>query len=130
MRASIRKYSNANADNVADADPHQLISIIFKHILANVAIASGAITRNEIENKGKCLTKAIALVGELQDSLDMEKGGEISSGLFDLYDYIVRCLLEANVNSDTDKLDEVKNLITEVKSGWDAIPVEKRVKPT
>ncbi|PCH97340.1 MAG: flagellar export chaperone FliS [Gammaproteobacteria bacterium] len=130
MRASIKKYRNANADNVADADPHQLISIIFKHILANVAIANGAISRNEIENKGKCLTKAIALVGELQDSLDMEQGGEISSGLFDLYDYIVRCLVQANLNNDCEKLEEVKNLITEIKEGWDAIPAEKRIKPT
>lgn len=129
MRASIRKYSNANADNVADADPHQLISIIFKHILANVAIANGAITRKETENKGKCLTKAIALVGELQDSLDMAKGGEISVNLFDLYDYIIRCLLQANLNNDCEKLDEVKNLITDIKEGWDAIPVEKRIKP-
>ncbi len=129
MRASIKKYRNANADNVADADPHQLISIIFKHILANIAIASGAITRNEIENKGKCLTKAIALVGELQDSLDMEQGGEISSSLFDLYDYVVRCLVQANLENDCEKLDEVKGLITEVKEGWDAIPAEKRAKP-
>jgi len=128
MRASIKKYTNANADNVVDADPHQLISIIFKHIISNVAIAKGAITRKEIENKGKCITKAIALVGELQDSLDMEKGGEISVTLFDLYDYIVRCLLQANVDDDIDKLNEVTNLITEIKEGWDAIPVEKRVK--
>ena len=129
MRASIKKYRNANADNVADADPHQLISIIFKHILANVAIASGAIDRDETENKGKCLTKAIALVGELQDSLDMEQGGEISTNLFDLYDYIVRCLVQANISNDTKKLDEVKNLVTEIKEGWDSIPTEKRVKP-
>jgi flagellar protein FliS len=129
MRASIQKYTNANVDNVADASPHQLISIIFKHILANVAIASGAISRNEIENKGKCLTKAIALVGELQDSLDMEKGGEISVNLFDLYDYIVRILVEANVNNNIDKLEEVKSLITDIKSSWDAIPEESRIKP-
>lgn len=130
MRASIQKYRNANADNVADADPHQLISIIFKHILTNIAIASGAIERNETENKGKCLTKAIALVGELQDSLDMEQGGEISTGLFDLYDYIVRCLVQANLENNNEKLDEVKALITEVKEGWDSIPADKRVKPT
>lgn len=129
MRASIKKYRNANADNVADADPHQLISIIFKHILANIAIASGAITRKEIENKGKCITKAIALVGELQDSLDMDQGGEISSGLFELYDYIIRCLLQANLDNDCEKLDEVKKLITEIKEGWDAIPADKRIKP-
>lgn len=130
MRASIKKYRNANADNVADADPHQLISIIFKHILANVAIANGAIERNETENKGKCLTKAIALVGELQDSLDMEKGGEISTNLFDLYDYIVRCLIQANLENNSEKLDEVKSLVTEIKEGWDSIPEHQRVKPT
>jgi flagellar protein FliS len=128
MRASIQKYKNANVDNVADASPHQLISIIFKHILSNVAIASGAISRNEIENKGKCLTKAIALVGELQDSLDMEKGGEISQNLFDLYDYIVRILVEANAHNKIEKLDEVKRLISDIKSSWDAIPVDSRVK--
>ena len=130
MRTSIKKYTNANADNVVDADPHQLISIIFKHIISNVAIAKGAITRNEIENKGKCITKAIALVGELQDSLDMEKGGDISTNLFDLYDYVIRILVQANSENDIDKLNEVSALIGEVKEGWDAIPVEKRVKPT
>ena len=129
MRASIKKYRSANADNVADADPHQLISIIFKHILSNIAIAKGAISRNEIENKGNCITKAIALVGELQDSLDMEKGGDLSVNLFDLYDYIVRTLIQANAENNDAKLDEVKVLISEIKEGWDAIPVEQRVKP-
>ncbi len=130
VSTSIKKYRNANAESVVGADPHQLISIIFKHILSNIAIANGAISRNEIENKGKALTKAIALVGELQDSLDMEKGGEISANLFDLYDYIVRTLVQANLENDTAKLEEVRELIVTIKEGWDAIPPEKRVKPT
>ncbi len=129
VSTSIKKYRNANAESVVDADPHQLISIIFKHILSNIAIANGAISRNEIENKGKALTKAIALVGELQDSLDMEKGGEISANLYDLYDYIVRTLVQANLENDTAKLEEVRELIMTIKEGWDAIPPEKRVKP-
>jgi len=129
MRTSIKKYQNNFAENVVDADPHQLISIIFKHTLINVAVAKGAISRGEIENKSKAITKCIALVGELQDSLDMEKGGEISSNLFDLYDYVTRALFQANVDNNIEKLDEVTALISEVKEGWDAIPVEKRVKP-
>ncbi len=129
MRASIKKYRNANAENVVDASPHQLISIILKHILSNIAVANGAISRNEVENKGRSLTKAIALVGELQDSLDMEKGGEISINLFDLYDYIVRCLVQANIENNINKLNEVRDLIITIKEGWDAIPFDKRVKP-
>jgi len=127
---SIKKYRNANAESVVDASPHQLISIILKHILSNIAIANGAISRDEVENKGKALTKAIALVGELQDSLDMEQGGEISANLFELYDYIVRCLVQGNLENDTAKLDEVRDLILTVKEGWDAIPSDKRIKPT
>jgi len=130
VSTSIKKYRNANAESVVDASPHQLISIILKHILSNIAIANGAISRNEVENKGKALTKAIALVGELQDSLDMEQGGEISANLFELYDYIVRCLVQGNLENDTAKLDEVRDLILTIKEGWDAIPSDKRVKPT
>jgi len=126
MRTSIKKYKNSFADNVTDADPHTLIAIIFQHVLINVAVAKGAIERKEIENKSKALIKVIALVGELQDSLDMEKGGEISVTLFDLYQYIVGCLTEANIENKADKLDEVTNLISEIKEAWDAIPVENR----
>ena len=101
-----------------------------KHIISNIAVAKGSIAREETENKGKCLTKAIALVGELQDSLDMEQGGDISNNLFDLYAYMVRCLVDANMNNDIDKLDEVTSLITTIKEGWEAIPVDMRTKPT
>jgi flagellar secretion chaperone FliS len=130
VSTSIRKYRNANAESVVDASPHQLISIILKHILSSIAIATGAISRKEIENKGKAISKAIALIGELQDSLDMEKGGEISQNLFDLYEYIIRCLIQANLENNVDKLEEVRGLIATIKEGWDAIPVDKRVKPT
>jgi len=126
MRTSIKKYQNSFAESVVDADPHTLISIIFKHILINVAIAKGAIPRKEIENKGKALIKAMALVGELQDSIDMEKGGEISINLFDLYQYVVGCLTDANIENNIDKLDEVTDLISNIKEGWDAIPLDKR----
>jgi flagellar protein FliS len=126
MRSSIKKYTNVNVENVADATPHQLISIIFKHILANVAVAKGAISRKEIENKSKSLGKSIALIGELQDSIDMENGGEISQMLFDLYQYILSCISEANLNNDIDKLDEVIALIIPIKEGWDGIPEEQR----
>jgi len=126
MRTSIKKYQNSFAESVIDADPHTLISIIFKHILINVANAKGAISRKEVENKGKALTKAIALVGELQNSIDMEKGGEISINLFDLYQYIVGCLSDANLKNNSEKLDEVTDLISNIKEGWDSIPLDKR----
>jgi flagellar protein FliS len=40
-----------------------------------------------------------------------------------------RRLVEANLKSDVTILDEVISLMSEIKSGWDAIPEEVRKNP-
>ena len=57
----------------------------------------------------------------LNASIDAEAGGEISANLSALYQYIIRRLLEANVQNDSEILDEVGRLLREIKGGWDAI---------
>lgn len=125
-RLSVRKYQNSNLTQVEHADPHTLISLVMQHILGNLAAAKGAMERKDIENKNKMLNKVIGLIGELQDSLDMEKGGEISINLFNLYAYMLTQVTQANIKNDPELLTEVAGLITEIKSGWDGIPQEIR----
>ncbi|MFT6986704.1 MAG: flagellar protein FliS [Psychromonas sp.] len=126
MRGSIKKYQNTNMAHVEQADPHTLISLIMQHILGNLAAAKGAIDRKEIENKNKMLGKVIGLIGELQNSLDMEKGGEISINLYNLYAYMISQVTQANIKNDIAPLTEVSTLISEIKSGWDGIPQDIR----
>ena len=38
-----------------------------------------------------------------------------------LYDYMNRTLLQANADSSGELVDEVVNLLGEIKSGWDGI---------
>uniref|UniRef100_A0A2R5L2E8 Flagellar export chaperone FliS n=1 Tax=Hirondellea gigas TaxID=1518452 RepID=A0A2R5L2E8_9CRUS len=126
MRMSIKKYQNTNMTHVEQADPHTLISLIMQHILGNLAAAKGALDRKDIENKNKLLGKVMGLIGELQDSLDMEKGGEISRHLYDLYAYMISQVTQANIKNDSSFLTEVGTLINEIKSAWDAIPANIR----
>ena len=126
MRRSIKQYQNTGFSQVEDADPHTLISLIMQHIIGNLAGAKGAIDRKDIENKNKMLGKVIGLIGELQDSLDMEKGGEISVNLYNLYAYMIRQVSKANAKNSTEPLTEVISLISEIKSGWDGIPADIR----
>ncbi|WP_028867447.1 flagellar export chaperone FliS [Psychromonas arctica] len=126
MRRSVQQYQNSTMNNIEQADPHALISLIMQHILGNLAAAKGAIDRKEIEGKNKMLTKVIGLIGELQNSLDMEKGGELSTNLYDLYGYMIRQVNQANLKNTTDPLTEVTMLIAEIKSGWDGIPQDIR----
>jgi len=126
IRSSIRKYQSTNLSQVENADPHTLISLIMQHILGNLAAAKGAIDRNDITVRNKTLNKVIGLIGELQDSLDMEKGGELSTNLYNLYAYMISQVSKSNMKNDIAPLNEVTSLITEIKSGWDGIPEEIR----
>jgi flagellar protein FliS len=97
-----------------------------QHALGNLAGAKGAIERKEIENKNKMLGKVIGLIGELQNSLDMEKGGDLSANLYGLYGYMISQVTKANMKNDIEPLVEVSILIAEIKSGWDGIPQDIR----
>ena len=109
------------------ADPHQLIVMLFEGALERIAIAKGAMVRNDIQVKGHKIGRAIAIIDGLRASLDKERGGEIAENLDNLYDYMQRRLFEANVQNNPLFLDEVTDLIKEVKHAWVAIPIEDRI---
>jgi flagellar protein FliS len=122
-RLAMNQYKQVGVHSaVMDATPHRLVQMLMEGVLEKVALAKGNIARNEIAKKGENISKAITIVGGLQASLNKEAGGELSENLSNLYDYIARRLVMANIRSDERILDEIANLIMEVKAGWDAIP--------
>jgi flagellar secretion chaperone FliS len=117
---------------VADASPARLVQIMFEQILAQLASARGSMGRiannqpvNEVIAKGKALGKAIRLIDQLNNTLDMERGQKVAENLRALYVYMLARLTLANVTNDAQILAEVAALVQKVKSGWDQI-VEPR----
>jgi len=119
---AMNTYSQTNAHAVVmEASPHKLISLLMKGAMDRMAQAKGAIESENVARKGELISKAVAIVAELQASLDMEKGQQLSANLEALYDYMIRKLVEANRNNDTAVLAELIGLMAEVKQGWDSI---------
>lgn len=112
--------------SVASASPHQLIAMLYDGALTALASAKGCIARKEIEERAKQLNKASSIIMGLQDFLDLEKGGEIAENLNALYDYISRGIIEANRQQSAEKIQELIELLLELKSGWSSIPPEYR----
>ena len=56
----------------------------------------------------------------LKTGLDMEAGGEMAANLANLYDYIVRTLLLANLKGDATQLDTADRLLAELAQAWQA----------
>ena len=109
---------------VTEATPHRLIQMLLDGALDKIARARGAMQRREIAEKGSCINSASSIILGLHDSLDMEAGGEMAANLSNLYDYMIRRLMEGHATNDIAALDEVASLLREVKRGWDAIPDE------
>ncbi len=124
---AMNQYKQVGTRVGADsADPHQLIVMLYDGALERIAVAKGAMERNEIEIKGQKIGRAIAIIDGLKASLDNEKGGDIAANLNDLYSYMQRRLFEANSENSQSILDEVADLLKEVRQAWMAIPVADR----
>ncbi|TVP88908.1 MAG: flagella export chaperone FliS [Pseudomonadaceae bacterium] len=119
---AMKQYQTVNVNaQVSEADPHRLIQMLMEGGLQRIAQAKGAMQFGNIPLKGELIGKAIAIVGGLQDSLDLKKGGEVAANLNDLYQFMQQRLSQANLNNDPAMLDEVAKLLREIKEGWDGI---------
>jgi flagellar protein FliS len=112
---------------VASASPHKLIAMLYDGALTSLASAKGCIDRKDIENRTKQLNKANSIVLGLRDFLDLEKGGEVAENLDALYDYIIRGIIQANRDQSAEKIQEIINLLLELKQGWASMPLEIRM---
>lgn len=117
-----KAYRRLNVETrVDEADPHELIRMMFDGALARLARAKGCAQHGDIEERGKALDGALAIIGGLQGSLDRERGGELAENLDSLYDYMQRRIFRAIADQDTQPIDEVTGLIRTLKEAWEAI---------
>jgi len=117
-----KEYSQIGLQTeVLEADPHKLIQLLLEGALTRLAVAKVFIEQNNIEKKNEKLGQVVEILCSLQESLDHERGGDISVNLERLYDYMTRRLFDANRLNDTDIINEVMGLLLEVKAGWEGI---------
>jgi len=121
-QGDLSNYQSTRVDTAMDgADPHRLISMLMERALARIAIAKGHMQRGDTAKKGAHVGGAMAIVDGLRSFLDHEAGGSLAGNLDNLYEYMSRRLLEANIKDDVAILDEVAELIREIRGAWVAI---------
>jgi flagellar secretion chaperone FliS len=121
--AAINAYSQVSVESrVIGADPHQLIALLYEGALLAISRAREEMLAKQTEAKGHSISKAIAIIGEgLNASLNVKAGGKLAEDLSALYGYMVKRLVDANINNDASALNEVSNLLQELKGAWDTI---------
>jgi flagellar protein FliS len=101
-----------------EATPVEVVGMLLDGVLARIAAAKAHMARGEVARKGEAIGRAIQILGGLQESLDPERGAEIAGNLERLYDYMQRRLAQANLDNDTQALDQVEALIARLRDAW------------
>lgn len=127
QQARLATYRSVSAHGaVADTDPHVLVLTVMDAALARIGAARACIERRETRRMATLLHSAVILIAELRGSLNLQQGGALAQNLSDLYDYMARRLIHANLNSDAAAVAEVQSLVGEIRGAWTAIGPQVR----
>jgi flagellar protein FliS len=125
--SKLAAYRSTSAHaGVAAADPHRLVVMLMDGALDRIATARGLMVHGDVAEKAQLLQRAVAIIDELRNSLNLKAGGELSHNLDALYEYMCMRLVQANASNKPEWLDEVSRLLNEIRSAWLQLPAHGR----
>jgi flagellar protein FliS len=114
---------------VLSADPLELIRLLYGAGIESVREARRCLAAGDIAGRSGKISKAHDILTELAASLDLEQGGELSLRLSQLYDYMQRRLIEANLQQADAPLSEVLALLCTLAEAWEGIAASQDARP-
>jgi flagellar protein FliS len=111
-------YLGQFEQQVLSADPIELVSIIFDHLVASVVEARQHLLSGDRMARGRSIAKALGLLGELSRSLDMERGGELAQTLRQLYGFVAGRLVQAQTQQLERPLLEAAETLRPLRDAW------------
>ncbi|KIC87186.1 MULTISPECIES: flagellar export chaperone FliS [Pantoea] len=104
---------------VMSASQQQLVVMLFDGALSALIRARLFMQDSNIEGKGSSISKAINIIeAGLKEGLTENRGDELADNLLDLYNYMTRRLLHANLNNDVAAVEEVEGLLRNIADAW------------
>jgi len=103
----------------------RLVVMLYEGVIKFNRLAVMAVRENNIKKRTDYINRSVAIISELYNALDMERGGEVARNLHDMYVYCLGRLSEANKRNSAEIIEEVTGLFAEVKGGWEALTSSK-----
>lgn len=118
MHDGINQYRRTQVLTASDI---QLIVLLYDGALQSLELAREGILTNNYVDKARFLGRAVAIVTELSNVLDMEQGKDIARALRRLYDYMLDEFTQANLRHSARHLDGPIRCLSTLREGWHTI---------
>jgi len=115
------RYQTYKEVDVRTTNRGKIVVMLFSAAITFLKKAKLSAEKNDFYQRNKFLSKAQAIVDELNYSLDLKNGQEIAKNLRSLYLFINRYLTQANINNNLEDIDRVIAIIERLKGAFDEI---------
>lgn len=102
-----------------EMDPKRLILMLYEGAIKRIVLAREGIKNADPKQRGENLGKAIAIISELNASLDENIQTEEINFLRGFYTAMLTELPKVSINEDTTILDRAEKYIKELKRIWE-----------
>ena len=119
MLARNRVNAYRQSEVSAAVHPVKLIHMMYERVLTHLNFAEEAIAENSPRKRGENLSKAIALISELNAAISPKDESEAASFLRGLYGAIMVELPKVSVSGDVEILRQAARYISELKKVWE-----------
>ncbi|MBF0612399.1 MAG: flagellar export chaperone FliS [Magnetococcales bacterium] len=116
MSYGLQRYQKARAETTSRED---ILLMLYEGAIRflNQSIVEFEDKGNLAEHK-RLLGRGRSIIEEFQNTLDFEKGMEIATNLFELYEYMLYALTQANVTRDMEHVRSVIRVLEILLDGW------------
>ncbi|MDR2368443.1 MAG: flagellar export chaperone FliS, partial [Deltaproteobacteria bacterium] len=106
---------------VTTVDKGRLIIILYEGAIRFIREAIKAQEAGDIPTKASSINRAMDIITELNQSLNMQEGGEIAQNLRRIYKFWNDHLLKAKVSRDGQGLTDVESMMVSLAQAWQVV---------
>ena len=103
---------------IRGASPVRLVICLYEQAIEDLRRALVALERKDIQARTRSINHALTVIGQLQGTLDIERGGEVARNLHRFYAMIRAGLIDAHCKQSTAILEQQIALLMQVHEAW------------
>ncbi|MFN3533864.1 MAG: flagellar export chaperone FliS [Desulfatiglandales bacterium] len=113
-----QNLKNYRQSDIATSTSEDIVVALYDGAIEFLTKARDCMLTGDILGKHNNINRCRDILLELNDSLNMEIGGEIASSLRRLYLFMARYILQCSWRNDVSGMDKIRGMLLDLRGAW------------
>ena len=123
MTQAARALHTYRSTQAQTSSPLELVVMLYDGAVRFLADAERAFAAGDINARAHAISRAMAIVHELRNTLDLAKGGAVAEELDRLYDFVEDRLFAATRDRDPGPVADARRVLSSLADAWRTIAI-------